>query len=60
MRRMLERLYSLRRDKRDSHELPRKRVLPMSILDLLDRGVVTEDRVPLSEGLARSFRRHCP
>ena len=53
----LERLYSLRRDKRGSHERPHKPVLLLSILDLLDRGVIAENRVPLSEDLARSFRR---
>jgi len=54
----LERLYSLRRDKRGPHERPHKRVLLLSILDLLDRGVIAENRVPLSDELARSFRRH--
>ena len=44
----LERLYSLRRDKRGSHERPHKPVLLLSILDLLDRGVIAENRVPLS------------
>jgi hypothetical protein len=34
----LERLYTLRRDKRGSHERPHKPVLLLSILDLLDRG----------------------
>jgi putative restriction endonuclease len=54
----LERLYSLRRDKRGSHERPHKPVLLLSILDLLDRGVIAENKVPLSDELARSFRRH--
>jgi putative restriction endonuclease len=54
----LERLYSLRRDKRGSHERPHKPVLLLSILDLLDRGVIAENRIPLSEELARSFRRY--
>ena len=44
----LERLYSLRRDKRGSHKRPHKPVLLLSILDLLDRGVIAENRVPLS------------
>ncbi len=54
----LERLYSLRRDKRGSHERPHKPVLLLSILDLLDRAAITENRIPLSDELARSFRRH--
>ena len=36
----LERLYNLRRDKRGSHERPHKPVLLLSIIDLLDRGVI--------------------
>ena len=54
----LERLYSLRRDKRGSHERPHKPVLLLSILDLLDRGVIAENRVLLSDELAGSFRRY--
>jgi hypothetical protein len=53
-----ERLYSLRRDKRGSHERPHKPVLLLSILDLLDRGVIAGNRVPLSDELAGSFRRY--
>lgn len=37
--RWLERLYSLRRDKRGPHERPHKPVLPLSIIDLLDSGL---------------------
>jgi hypothetical protein len=32
--------------------------LLLSILDLLDRGVIAENRVPLSDELTHSFRRH--
>jgi putative restriction endonuclease len=54
----LERLYSLRRDKRGSHERPHKPVLLLSIADLLDRQVISENRVPLSDELVRTFRRY--
>jgi len=54
----LDRLYDLRRYKRGSHERPHKPVLLLSIIDLVDRGVITANQVPLSEELVRSFRRH--
>jgi len=41
----LERLYNLRRDKRGSHERPHKPVLLLSIIDLLDRGVIAGNEV---------------
>jgi hypothetical protein len=44
----LERLYRLWRDKRGPHERPHKPVLLLSILDVLDRGVIAGNRVPLS------------
>jgi len=37
----LERLYNLRRDKSGSHERPHKPALLLSIIDLLDHGVIT-------------------
>jgi hypothetical protein len=49
--RWLERLYSLRRDKRGSHERPDKPVLLLSIIDLLDRGLIKTNAVPFSEEL---------
>ena len=54
----LERLYNLRRDKRDSHERPHKPVLLLSIIDLLDRRVITSNEVPLSEELVTTFKRY--
>jgi hypothetical protein len=42
----LERLYHLRRDKRGSHERPHKPVLLLSIIDLLDRGVISKSSRP--------------
>lgn len=54
----LGRLYSLRRDKRGSHERPHKPVLLLSILDLLDRGVIQENAVPFSEELVTTFKRY--
>lgn len=54
----LERLYNLRRDKRGSHERPHKPVLLLSIIDLLDRGVIRENTVPLSEELVATFKRY--
>ncbi len=53
----LERLYDLRRDKRGSHERPHKPVLLLAILDLLDRGVLRDNRVPFTEELVSTFRR---
>lgn len=37
---------------------PHKPVLLLSILDLLDRGTITDNRISLSDELARSFRRY--
>lgn len=54
----LERLYSLRRDKRGDHERPHKPVLLLSIIDLLDRGVIRENAVPLSDELIATFKRY--
>ena len=54
----LERLYSLRRDKRGSHERPHKPALLLRIIDLLDRGVLTGNQIPLTDDLMESFRRH--
>ena len=54
----LGRLYSLRRDKRGSHERPHKPVLLLSIIDLLDRGVIQENAVPFSEELVTTFKRY--
>ncbi len=54
----LERLYNLRRDKRGSHERPHKPVLLLSIIDLLDRGVIKGNAVPLSDKLVETFKRY--
>ena len=54
----LERFYNLRRDKRGSHERPHKPVLLLAILDLLDRGLVTRNEIPLSTDLVKTFKRY--
>ena len=54
----LERLYSLRRDKRGDHEHPHRPVLLLSIIDLLDRSVIQENAVPLSDELLATFKRY--
>lgn len=54
----LERLYNLRRDKRGSHERPHKPVLLLSVIDLLDRGIIRKNEIPLSEDLATTFKRY--
>ena len=54
----LERLYNLRRDKRGSHERPHKPVLLLSIIDLLDRGVIKANAVPFSDELVETFKRY--
>jgi len=54
----LGRLYSLRRDKRGSHERPHKPVLLLSIIDLLDRGLIRENAIPFSDELAATFKRY--
>ena len=54
----LERLYDLRRDKRGSHERPHKPALLLSLIDLLDRKIVTENLFPLSEELVATFKRY--
>ena len=51
----LERLYNLRRDKSGSYERPHKPVLLLSIIDLLDHGLITRNEVPLSEELVATF-----
>ena len=54
----LERLYNLRRDKRGLHERPHKPILLLSIIDLLDRGVIKQNAVPLDDELVSTFKRH--
>jgi len=54
----LERVYNLRRDKQGSHERPHKPALLLSIIDLLDRGVILENLVPFSDELVRTFKRY--
>jgi len=54
----LDRLYNLRRDKSGLHERPHKPVLLLSIIDLLDRGVISRNEVPLSDELITTFKRY--
>lgn len=54
----LERLYNLRRDKRGSHERPHKPALLLSVIDLLDRKIIRDNAVPLSDELVSTFRRY--
>lgn len=54
----LERLYNLRRDKRGSHERPHKPVLLLSIIDLLDRGIIKGNEITLSEELVATFKQY--
>jgi putative restriction endonuclease len=54
----LERLYNLRRDKSGSHGRPHKPALLLSIIDLLDHGVITRNEVPLSDELVATFKRY--
>lgn len=53
----LERFYNLRRDKRGSHERPHKPVLLIAILELLDRGILARNEIPLCPELVKTFRR---
>lgn len=54
----LERLYNLRRDKTRSHERPHKPALLLSILELLDRGLIRENKIPLSPELIHTFKHY--
>jgi len=54
----LDRLYNLRRDKCGAHERPHKPALLLSLLDLLDRNVITKNLFPLSEELVATFKRY--
>ena len=54
----LERLYSLCRDKRGSHERPHKPLLLLSIIHLLDLGLIKTNAVPLTDDLIATFRRY--
>ncbi len=55
--RVLEKLYGLRRDKRGTHERPHKPLLLLAIIDLLDRGEIESNAVPLSDDLVSTFKR---
>jgi putative restriction endonuclease len=52
----LERLYDLRRDKRGAYERPHKPVLLLSIIDLLDRGLIVRNEISLTDDLVKAFR----
>ena len=54
----LDRLYNLRRDKSGSHERPHKPALLLSIINLLDRGIITRNEIPLSDELVAAFKRY--
>jgi putative restriction endonuclease len=54
----LERLYNLHRDKSGSYERPHKPVLLLSVIDLLDRGVIKHNAIQLSEELVSTFKRY--
>jgi putative restriction endonuclease len=54
----LDRLYNLRRDKSGAHERPHKPALLLSIIDLLDRVVITRNEAPLSDELVATFKRY--
>lgn len=56
--RWLELLYNLRRDKRGDHERPHKPVLLLSVIDLLDRGVIRGNAVPMGDELVDTFKRY--
>ena len=52
----IERLYNLRRDKTGRHEKPHKPVLLLTILDLIDRGDISGNRVELSAPLVERYK----
>lgn len=54
----LARLYTLRVNKSDSKESPHKPVLLLSIIDLLDRGLIRDNAVVLSDELITRFKRY--
>lgn len=54
----LERLYNLRRDKSGSYERPHKPVLLLSVIDLLDRGVIKNNAIQLDGELVSAFKRY--
>jgi putative restriction endonuclease len=54
----LERIYNLRRDKSGSYERPHKPVLLLSVIDLLDRGVIKHNAIQLDEELVSTFKRY--
>lgn len=54
----LELLYHLRRDRTGSYERPHKPVFLLSIMDLLDRGLLGENAVPLNDQLIDTFKRY--
>jgi putative restriction endonuclease len=54
----LDRLYNLRRDKQGDHERPHKPALLLAILDLLDRGLISENAIELSPELKKTFARY--
>jgi putative restriction endonuclease len=54
----LERLYNLHRDKRGNHERPHKPILLLAIIDLLDRGLLSQNEIALTPDLIQTFNRY--
>lgn len=52
----IDRLYNLRRDKKGSHEKPHKPVLLLTAIDLIQRGLIERNEIPLSEELIDRYR----
>jgi hypothetical protein len=53
---VLERLYNLRRDKQDRHERPHKPVLILALLDLVEAGLVAENRFFIDHVLFETWK----
>lgn len=53
----LDRPYNLRRDKRGAHEQPHKPAWLVSLIDRLDRNIITQNLFPLSDDLVATFKR---
>lgn len=52
----IERLYQLKRGKRGGHERPHKPALLLAVLDLVESGVIRDNRIELTDDLVRVFK----
>ena len=53
---ILEQLYNLKRDKKGSHERPHKPVLLLTVLELIEQGLINQNKILFTDELISKFK----